>query len=187
MKDSWDLIEQKLKQIVPETSIKLNNGVSDSDIQNLEKIIGAKLPHDFIIFYRVHNGQSRDGAALIDGEELLSFDRIIEEWNIWNDLLNNNTFENSVASPDAGIKSNWWNPLWIPITYDGNGNHYCLDLDPTKEGSYGQIIRMWHDDDVRSLIAKSFKEWIKDYTNKLISGQLVYSEDYFGVVDRKFL
>ena len=86
--------------------------------------------------------------------------------------------------PDKGIKNDWWNDSWIPITYDGSGNHYCLDLDPTEEGIYGQIIRMWHDDAERTLVANSFKEWIVDYKDKLVSGQMVYSEDYFGIIDK---
>ena len=122
---------------------------------------------------------------------MLSFNRIIDEWRVWKDLLDSKAFEDTsgpyTSLPENGIKNNWWNPLWIPITYDGSGNHYCLDLDPEKDGSYGQIIRMWHDDPQRSIEASSFKEWIIDYKNKLVDEQLVYSDDYFGIINKEDL
>ena len=122
-------------------------------------------------------------------EELLSFERIADEWKVWKDLLDSKDFEDKngpfSSTPDSGIKKDWWNALWIPFTYDGSGNHYCLDLDPSNEGTYGQIIRMWHDDPQRNLVANSFSVWMTDYKNKLVSGQLVYSEDYFGIIDKE--
>ena len=42
------------------------------------------------------------------------------------------------------------------MTYDGAGNHHCVDLDPEKSGVPGQVITMWHDDDERAVVAGSF-------------------------------
>ena len=39
-------------------------------------------------------------------------------------------FEGCESDPDVGIRNNWWNDKWIPITYDGAGKHDCLDLAP---------------------------------------------------------
>jgi len=184
MKEIWKSIELKLLEIAPDILGNLNDGATDHEVGVLEKLITVKLPADFIEFYKTHNGQKTGSAGLIECEELLSIERIIDEWKVWKDLLDNKDFEDNTSTPDKGIKNDWWNALWIPITYDGSGNHYCLDLDPTDQGSYGQIIRMWHDDPERSLEAASFKEWITAYKDKLIGGQLVYSEDYFGIIDK---
>jgi cell wall assembly regulator SMI1 len=188
MKEIWKSIELVLDKIAPEIKDNLNDGVTDADVLQLEEEIKAKLPIEFVDFYKVHNGQTSESAGFMECEEFLSFERILDEWGKWKYLLDRNAFEENnkpiTSDPDTGIKNNWWNPLWIPITYDGSGNHYCLDLDPTSEGNYGQIIRMWHDDASRSLIATSFKEWITDYSNKLNSGQLVYSENDFGIIDK---
>jgi cell wall assembly regulator SMI1 len=177
-----------LTKIAPDILDNLNEGVTDEEVENLEKTINAKLPTGFIEFYKIHNGQTTGSAGLIECEELLSFERILDEWKVWEDLLDSKDFEDDngpyTSTPDRGVKNDWWNALWIPITYDGSGNHYCLDLDPTNEGRYGQVIRMWHDDPIRSLEAPSFKEWITDYKDKLMEGQLVYSEDYFGIIDK---
>ncbi|WP_026999501.1 SMI1/KNR4 family protein [Eisenibacter elegans] len=188
MKSIWESIKSNLAKIAPELLKALHQGVTDTEVASLQALIKAELPRDFIDFYKIHNGQSDEAAGLIDCEELLSFERIADEWLVWKSLLDSKTFEDSqgphISNPDRGIKNDWWNPLWIPITYDGSGNHYCLDLDPTEEGVYGQIIRMWHDDTERSLIAYSFKEWVTAYSQKLSSGELVYSEDYFGIISR---
>jgi len=189
MKEIWKQIKAKLNEIAPQFLEDLGKGVEDTEVATLEKLIGAKLPSDFVEFYKVHNGQKEAEYDLVYCEELLSFERMQKEWSVWKGLLDKKEFEEEEGTPfsseaDTGIKNDWWNPKWIPITYDGSGNHYCLDLDPAKEGNYGQIIRMWHDAAERTLEADSFKEWITAYKDALESGQLVYSEDYGGIIDK---
>jgi len=188
MTDIWNSIELKLKEIAPDILNNLNAGAETAAIENFETLIHSKLPESFKFFYKVHNGQKSESAGLIECEELLSLERIEDEWKVWKGLLDEQNFEDDnglyTSEPDPGIKNDWWNPLWIPITYDVCGNHYCIDLDPADEGHYGQIIRMWHDDPQRSLEAKSFTEWINKYKDRLLNGELVYSEEYFGIIDK---
>lgn len=181
MKEIWQEIEQALTEIAPAVLNSLNGGATAAEIAKIEKLIGAKLPEDFVSFYKIHNGQA-DGPGMLYGEEFLSVKRIQDEWYIWKKLLDDGTFEDAESDPDLGIKADWWNARWIPFSYDGSGNHFCLDLDPDSGGNYGQVIRMWHDDEVRALKANSFTEWVTIYTDKLTSGQLVYSEDRYGIV-----
>lgn len=184
MKELWSAIKAKLSEIAPEIIENLNEGATDENLNLLEKTINAKLPESFKEFYKIHDGQS-GGPGMFDCEEFLSIDRIIDEYSIWKKLLDQNKLQGT-SNPDEGIKNNWWNSLWIPITYDGSGNHYCLDLDPSEEGHYGQIIRMWHDDSERTLEADSFLEWVTTYKENLESGQFVYSEEYYGIIDKDF-
>lgn len=185
MDRNWTIIKNWLSEHASHIKEELNPGITDEEINTLQAKIGVKFPSDFLEFYKIHNGQDSNSEGLIDTEELLSFDRIADEWSIWKDLLDKGTFENNSSEPNTGIKNNWWNPLWIPITYDGSGNHFCLDLDPAPEGTYGQIIRMWHDDPERSLEANSFTEWITQYTKNLQSGEYIYSEDWGGIINKK--
>ena len=94
---------------------------------------------------------------MLAGEEWLSVRRIIEEYRIWKQLYEEGLFAEDDGTPfgcepeDAGIKPDFcWNPKWIPLTADGGGNGKMIDLDPTGNGTVGQIIQMWHDDPIRS-------------------------------------
>jgi cell wall assembly regulator SMI1 len=161
----------------------LNPGATEEELALLSETVTAALPEDFQAFYRIHNGQSEMADYLIDGEELLSTARIIAEWTVWNEGISNGQIAGK-SKPDEGIRDHWWNPLWIPVTYDGSGNHYCLDLDPAEGGQWGQIIRMWHDDPRRELIAPSFGEWMEQYVTATEAGEYVFLEDYAAVMKK---
>ncbi|MEO1438716.1 MAG: SMI1/KNR4 family protein [Bacteroidota bacterium] len=179
----WERIEIWLQQNAKHLIPALNPPVSQAAIDELEQAIDAKLPTDFVEFLRIHNGQKYDSEGLMNTEELLSAERILDEWKVWKKLLDDGIFEYP-SSPDKGVKSDWWNPKWIPITYDGHGNHLCLDLDPANGGRYGQIIHMWHDSAERECIAFSFKEWINTYVTDLEKGNYIYSEGWAGLIHK---
>lgn len=82
-----------------------------------------------------------------------------------------------------GICNVWWSPKWIPLTYDGSGNHDCLDLNPAEGGTFGQIITMWHDDPVREIVAPSFRDWLMQQAEGLESGKFIFSEEYNCIVN----
>jgi cell wall assembly regulator SMI1 len=185
MKVTWTKIEKWLKPNAPGVYKSLNIGASIEDFEELEELINKKLPESFKAFYKVHNGQSPMSEGLIDGEELLCINRIMEEWEVWKELDDKGVFDDSVSDSDKGIREEWWNPLWIPITYDGSGNHFCLDLNPDEGGKKGQIIRIWHDLAERELISNSFEEWMNDYADDLEAGYFVYSEEWGGIIDKE--
>jgi len=188
MEATWKIIEDWLAAKAPQLTKALNPGASQEALDKLEAMIGTKLPADFTAFYKVHNGQDRDQDWLLDGEELLSIERIMEEWEVWNDLLP--TFKDDdgkpyTSKPEAGIKNDWFNPLWIPVTYNGGGDHICIDLDPAPGGKVGQMIRLWHDDADRHIEAASFTEWISDFTTGLQKGEYVYSKDWGAIINKE--
>jgi cell wall assembly regulator SMI1 len=182
MKVLWERFEAWLWANAPQLMSELNPAATDAELQQLAATIGTELPADFLSFYRVHNGQRNDDGGLLNGEELLSVSRMLTEWTIWNDLFKGGDFEGATSTPDAGVRADWWNPLWLPLTYDGAGNHCCLDLSPALGGTRGQVIRMWHDDGERTLLAPSFAEWMTQYVTALEAGKYVFSEDYNGIV-----
>src|ERR1051325_4380886 len=95
------------------------------------------------------------------------------------------TFTENLRYPirTDGIKDDWWNSFWIPFTHDGAGNHICIDLDPTPNGKYGQIIRMWPDSPDRELYASSFSEYISNYISDLEKDEVVYAKNW-GLVEK---
>ncbi len=183
MNEFWTQIENWLEENdVNQIYNSLNQGADIEDFENLEELINRTLPQDFKEFYSIHNGQSADADGLIDTEELMSLERIAEEWQVWKDLADKAMFEESDVEADKGIKERWWHQGWIPISYDGSGNHFCLDLSPADGGKKGQIIRLWHDSPERELIAGSFTEWISNYVENLKNDKYVYSEEWSGII-----
>lgn len=154
---------EKLEQ---DYSSCIQKGANDENIDRLKTTFqGVEIPQEFIDFYKLHDGQLPYSDGILNDEELLSIDRILEEYNIWKGLVEGDEFENP-SSPDPGIKNDWYNLRWIPFTSNGCGDNICLDLDPSSEGTYGQVIRMWHDDDERTVEANSFTEYLELYLGK---------------------
>ncbi|MFC5652714.1 SMI1/KNR4 family protein [Paenibacillus solisilvae] len=161
MKVLWDRMEQWLQKQAPDVLADLLPGASELEIAELEAAIGFTLPADLRESLHIHNGQSGDAQWLIAGWELLSAERILEEWRIWKDLYDKSIFADFDADVQTGIVSTWWQPAWIPLTYDGAGNHHCLDLFPADSGTSGQIISMWHDGAERRILAGSYRQWFE--------------------------
>src|SRR5687767_2048345 len=124
MDEIWSRIDSWLAANAPDVLRSLHSGASEDDIRQTEVSLGVELPEDVRASYRVHDGQSFEGPGLINTREFLSLERIRDEWKIWKDLLDRGDFEGSQSAPqDDCIKTDWWNALWIPLTYDGSGNH----------------------------------------------------------------
>ncbi len=109
-------------------------------------------------------------------QEFLSVDEIITQWQIWKDLYDEGQFKKWKALTSAEVKNEWWIPEWIPLTHDGSGNHYMIDLSPGKEGDYGQIIKFWHDSSERIVVASSISSWLSDYVEDLNAGKYHYDK-----------
>ena len=169
-----------------ELSFELNAGASEADFAELEQTLGYALPEEFKELYRVANGET-DIGSVFAGEEWLNIERIIDEYNIWQELYQNGTFQEDDGTPygcepEAGIKPDfWWNPKWIPLSADGGGNGKMIDLDPSEQGTAGQIIQMWHDDAAREKEAASLREFLQNYVRDLEAG-LYVSDAEFGLI-----
>ncbi len=119
--------------------------------------------------------------------EFLSCEEIYSQWLVWKELLDGGDFKDISSEPEKGVKNDWWNPKWIPFTHNGGGDHLCLDLDPAVSGSAGQVITMWHDMEMREVKAGSFGEYFDTYVAGVLAGKYVYSEEYGGLVDAKYV
>lgn len=188
MQEIWLQIENWLRANAPQVLDTLQPGASDDQIIELENFLSIRLPEDVRASYRIHNGQSSYDYGLIDGREFLSLERIKDEWQVWQELLDSGTFQtedgqDQGSDPAPGICNVWWSSKWIPLTYDGSGNHDCLDLNPAEGGTVGQIIKMWHDDAAREIVSLSFRAWLQQYAEDLESGHLIFSEEYNGIVN----
>jgi cell wall assembly regulator SMI1 len=183
MKEIWEQFESWLTVHWPEGLADLNPPATDQEIEELERGLGVHLPFDFVACLKVHNGQGNMAGGLFDNSEFLSTREILSQWKVWKDLLDSGDFKGIYSEPSAGVRNDWWNPKWIPVTHNGGGDHYCIDLDPTSEGRSGQVITMWHDMGNREVQANSFLLWLDQYVKAVLAGQYIYSEDFGGLID----
>jgi cell wall assembly regulator SMI1 len=58
MKETWKIVADKLKEMAPIVYKDLNEGVAQEQIDELERLTGAKLPIDFVEFYNINNGKT---------------------------------------------------------------------------------------------------------------------------------
>jgi cell wall assembly regulator SMI1 len=182
MRATWERIEAWLRTNAPQVYETLRPGATDERIAEAERRLGVVFPEPVRESYRIHDRQSPEGPMLIDAWEFLSLERIVDEWNVWKQLLDGGEFARSRSKPEAGIRPDWWDARWIPLTYSGSGDHHCLDLDPAPGGAVGQVILMWHDSPERPLVAPSFEAWLGRFADDLEAGEYVLSEEYGGLV-----
>ena len=188
MRNFWKQIEEWLEKNCPHLKEELNTGVSQREIETLESKLNVSLPADFLEFYKVHNGQN-SSEGLFELNVLLPFDRIVNDWKVYADVFERGDLHDedgnllTVSHIDKGIKNNWWNPKWIPITSDARGENVCMDLDPSEEGTVGQIIDVFSNIDGRLLLSGSFRAWIEKYVSDLEMGRYIYIAQ-FGVVKK---
>jgi cell wall assembly regulator SMI1 len=121
---------------------------TDSQIAPIEKVINGKLPADFITFL-----QTNDFRINFNGNfESLTAKQSLEKLKSMNQLLAKGTFDDGRVEDheERGfgnwkgdyLKKVWWSPKWVPFAVDGCGNMKCIDLDPGKNGTKGQIMAM---------------------------------------------
>ena len=181
MKKEFDKFKQWLALNYSDGLLDLNSPATNDEIEELRSALGVDLPDDFISVLKIHNGQKGEVAWLFDSQEFLSTQRIIEEFNIWKNLLETK-LQGKVSVADDGLTNEWLNINLIPFTSDGCGFHYCLDLSPTSSGTKGQIITLWYELDEREIVSQSFSLWFKEYVELLNSGELIYSKEYNSIV-----
>ncbi len=165
----------KIEANATKAGVTLPAGASEQAIAAAESTLGITFPAEARAFYLAHDGNADDYTCA--GRELLSLDGIVGQWKIWKDLFDTGTFgENDHGAPDPGVQQKWWIPEWIPVTYDGSGNHDILDMAPAAGGKVGQILAFWHDDSPRTLKAPDFLSWLE----KVKWGEDVDDEDDDG-------
>lgn len=155
-----------LKQVLDELK-KFDNSLYEfskgTDIElilDLEEMIGSTLPNDFKEFYLFSNGANFFCQVIYRISETIDS----------KDIYTNYLWEKDIAG----------NPITeylLPITPNGRGDHYCLDLSSLSNSRESCNIVFWqHDyeyDDLHKpdIEAKSFYE----YLQKMMSDYLVYS------------
>jgi cell wall assembly regulator SMI1 len=97
----------------------------------------------------------------------LCLDDALEEWQQLTEALRGGHLDGAVVEYTKGpVRAQWWNARWFPITANGGGDHYCVDMDPAAGGKQGQIISYRHDAGERDVYAEDLATFLLDYVDE---------------------
>ncbi|MEZ0373270.1 MAG: DUF6707 family protein [Candidatus Sericytochromatia bacterium] len=176
MQKSWKTIEDWLGAKAPKLLSALRPGATEAEIKQAEAKMGIKFPKEVRASWLIHDGIGRNGPFFLDGHTLLSLEDMVSDWRVCQELLDEDFAEDDNQNVHDAIRPRWWQTGWIPLTADGMGNHFCLDLAPARAGKKGQVISFWHDDDARELIAANFKDYLGGFAKSLSKGDYLWSD-----------
>ncbi|MEM9190400.1 MAG: SMI1/KNR4 family protein [Myxococcota bacterium] len=135
---------------------------SDAAIRKAEKSLGLTLPADFKAYLGIHNGTS-DLAQVVWGglHQIQDIPRLTAGLH---EMLGDERVEQPHHC-DARIKPLEFSPSWIAISTSArNRDHLCLDLDPDKGGTKGQVILVSVDSGgAHDWLAESFEDFLDYY------------------------
>lgn len=174
--DAWERVENWLRTNCPRAYKNLGKPVKDAQIARLEKNLSIKLPHEAIEIYRRHDGQTM-GPPIGGDWKFLPIKSVETQWKIQKKLLDDGAFAGTAATTKGPVRALWWNPKWIPVTFNGSGDLQCIDLDPAEGGKVGQIVVYRHDHELRECIAESFAAWLDELATDMEGGQYTIEDE----------
>lgn len=191
MHDVWLRIEALLSAAAPDLYAALPSGASAQAIAAAEDSLGLTLPEDVRASYAVHDGsgeacilpQNAYGVRVI-GVIHLSLAEVVRDTQMWREFRFGES-NHSRARPSGPIRLNWWNPRWVPVTWDGGGDHLCLDFDPAPGGVSGQVICFSHEIGPVDVVASSWKAYLERVATDLENGRLLFETDGLATVYRE--
>ena len=134
---AWDRIDSWYAKNKPDET--LTEGVTDEQINAVEKHIKLAFPEELRVSLKRHNGFN-------DWPEtrgyLFPLDVIQSEWQFWCEAVKEGDFDDCppVEVPsDGSVQETWWCEGLIPID-GGDGIHNVIDLAPGPKGRVGQIL-----------------------------------------------
>jgi len=174
--ETFDNITAWLKDNAPKIlEQSLQSGATEAQLNELESVIGIQLPDDFKELYKLHNGLSDDEnvGSLFFGMQFYPIASIIMDYE-----QNASIPVTALLKWDPEIdQSNLYNPRWVTFAFDGAHTSLKMDLAPTEEGNYGQIIFIDDEYEVGILVAGSIIELLVNFASDLENGLYHLAED----------
>lgn len=179
MKEIWGKIQMIISSIDDKSGKSFNKPAKDLEINLLKTYFDKNIPNEFMDYLKVYNGQSHNNFEIqpFSYYAFIPINEIIElitmQRNIWED---EGKFD---AINENKIQSKIWDKNWIPIASEST-NYLILDLNPGKNGVYGQVFKRvigkdYDDDEV--VIANSFLEFSNLLLIKLQNKDYIMEQD----------
>lgn len=166
----FERLESWLAAHAPQIYTGLTPGTSEDDLNDLETLIGRKLPADYRALYRRHDDWGR--ALRLSHCSLME---VRQEWLVWESLAHEDfatTPEGHASHPAGAITPRYINLGWIPFLKDWGGNSVGVDLAPDKAGTWGQVITFGRDERDKYVLADSLQVFLAEYVARLEAGRV---------------
>lgn len=155
-----------------------HRGAADpAEVAALETALGQRLPVEVRAYLR-HFGAS--GGLDIFEYAGLSVAGMLKTWQGLTTLRDEGAFHGNVpdeSRDESMVRTEWWDPGWLPFAQDGGGNLYCVDLAPAEpQGSHGQVIGWEVHGGPCGPSAPSLERFLRNHRDKLLSGRYQYDE-----------
>lgn len=192
VKESWETIVGWIQNNAPEATSNLRPPASEEQIAACESALGVEFPQAFREFYLLHDGEEEDEETCVlhNKHRILPLQDIVEQAQTrssFAEACEVKTFadwradiEDGLLAISGSVKALQHSPGWIQFTetpfsfsLSASDNDFCrcIDLDPAPGGVVGQVIEIDETDEVFTVIANSFEEYLARYAEELLDGR----------------
>nr|WP_269329610.1 SMI1/KNR4 family protein [Kineosporia babensis] len=155
-------------------------GAAADDIAAVQKEIGRALPADLAGLHQLSDGQTdwyqlthgahaqtvRDRGRWVcalfgDGWSFDPVSKVADGWTMWKEVRDGYSPQELADNFDSAVEVRAGDPVqglytspdWIGFATDGGGNQLAVDLAPAAGGTFGQVIVIGSDEDLRRVVA----------------------------------
>lgn len=169
-----DYIKEVNKKL-PDIKERLNGGCEDATLAELEQLVGAKLPSEFIALYKRFDGEVNSIiTGFIGGFDFLPLEKVIEETKFFKSLTDDKL---EIVGTEAIMQSKVKVQNWIPFAFDSSRAYLAIDLSPSEKGKWGQVVTADWDYNECHLFADSLEQLFDKMTIWMDKGILVINTE----------
>lgn len=158
-----------------ENSKGISDGVTDDQLESIEKVIGKELPEDYKSSLKIHGLKD----VSINDYTYLAASNAFDRWKMMKDQSDKGNFINRNAE-DMKTFPNYWSFSWFPFATDSAGNLLCVDLSkPGDVGHVGSVIAMENQDGqgpYKKDHLHTFSDWLENYLHDLQTGKYMVTD-----------
>ena len=151
---------------------ELNPPATPEALEAVERGLGVEFPNDFRQLYLWHDGEKGE-LFLFDSYRISPLSELME---LNRDSRKSLRPEEKHVSGDSGVfKDCIANENWISFGDNGGNTILFIDLDPGKEGVYGQILESC-DGETESRFT-GIREFLTDFSKRISNGEIAWDDD----------
>jgi len=157
---------------LPQVQASLKPGLSDTVLDAFEVKHDRALPEELRQLYLWHDGQQFSQYGLFRTLTFQPFSRLqtyMEDW--LSDALLLEAWEedrgNSPSHPEGYVQSIYMCPWWLAFADSPSAESLCVDLEPDKYGTAGQVLAWGADFDGRYVLAESLSIFVEQLLEQL--------------------